>query len=247
MTSKKPFFKAFVIVLFLFTISLVIAKLPSIIKEYNFSEEISNKNKNNMIPIEANEENNFKFRAIDSTDHVDGDLSAPVQIVIYENFDCKFCADLADTMKIVKENFGNNIVIAYRHGVLTKKPLSYRAALAAECAGEQGYFWEMYNKLFYDFRIGSLNLDQFEKNAKDLGLLIDEFKQCIESEKYKEKIKNQIAEAYEISAYGSPTIFINQEIFPGAYPFKDFIDENGKKQEGIESIINRYLSNINEN
>lgn len=249
MTTTKSFLKAIIIVLLIVALSLLIVKIPNIFKEYNANnnEENSNINLNQeSARAEQNNEEN-KLRIIDSTDHVVGDINAPVQIIVYEDFNCKFCADLADTLKLVKEEFDDKVVIAYRHGVLTQKPFSYRAALAAECAAEQGKFWEMYDKLFYDFRTGALNLEQFKEDASDLGLSESKFAGCLEEEKYKNKIENQIEESQEASAYGSPTIFINQEILPGAYPFNDFENEEGESQEGLKSIINRHLESVNEN
>ncbi len=250
MTTTSSFLKAIIIVLLIVAFSFLIVKIPGIIQSYNMENDSENElnleqepaqNKQNSISSEN------KLRIIDNSDHINGDMEAPVQIIIYENFDCKFCADLADTLKLAREEFGDKIVIAYRHGTLTQKPLAYRAALAAECAAEQGKFWEMYDKLFYNFRTGALSSEQFKKDASDLGLIEDSFNDCLDQEKYKNKIEDQIEEAQEASAYGSPTIFINKEVLPGAYPFKDFADEDGEMQEGIKSIIIRHLNSANEN
>ena len=105
----------------------------------------------------------------------------------------------------------------------------------------------MYHKLFFDFRVGAMNAEQFKKDVLDLGMSESKFNQCQEEEKYKEKIKDHMAESLVASAYGSPTIFINQKIFPGAYPFEDFANKDGDIQKGVKSIINGCLNPIDEN
>lgn len=76
-----------------------------------------------------------QVRPIDSTDHVFGDLSAPVQMIVYSDFQCPFCSQFAETTKKVEQEFKDKVVIAFRHYPLAGYPQAEKAAEASECAG----------------------------------------------------------------------------------------------------------------
>ncbi len=181
-------------------------------------------------------------RAIGADDHLWGPADAPVKMIIYDDFECPFCAKFYQTTEQAKKEFGDKVVVALRHYPLTSIHVySMQAAIASECAAEQGKFWEMYNKLFADNLAGNLNETQFKADAKMLGLDTVKFDQCLFQEKYKDKITGEMLEAKSFNVNGTPTSFINGEIVPGAYPFEDFTGPDGVKTEGIKSIINRHL------
>lgn len=183
------------------------------------------------------------LRPIDETDQVWGDANAAVKIIIYDDFECPFCADFFKTTDQIKEEFGDKVAIAFRHFPLSSHPNALPAALASECAAEQGKFWEMYDKLFTDNISHQMNIDQYKRDAAQIGLDQAQFNQCLETEKYKEKVLAQMLEGKNIGVTGTPTIFVENEIYPGAYPMDDFTDKQGNKQEGMRSIINRKLVN----
>ena len=181
-------------------------------------------------------------RPIDTTDHVWGDLSAPVQLIIYDDFQCPFCAEFYDTTEEIKEFFGKKVVIAFRHFPLSFHPLAVPAALASECAAEQEKFWEMYEKLFTDNKENRMSLEQFKEDAEAVGLDTAKFNECLDKEKYKNKIQTHILEGGNFNVTGTPGNFVNGEPVPGAYPFTDFTDSSGQQREGMKSIIERHLT-----
>jgi len=180
-------------------------------------------------------------RAIDDTDHIWGDINAPVQLIIYDDFECPFCAKFYDTTEQIKQEFGDKVVVAFRHFPLTIHPQAMTAALAAECAAEQGKFWQMYHKLFADNKAGQMNKEQFKQDAVNIGLDAVKFNQCLDIKKYKDKVLAQMLEGKNAGVSGTPGNFVNGEPLPGAYPFEDFIRRDGKKAEGMKSIILRHL------
>ncbi len=181
------------------------------------------------------------LKPIDAADHVRGSLDAPVKMIVYSDFECPFCSKFADTMKQVEENFKDKVVIAFRHYPLAGHPEGLPAAEASECAAEQGKFWEMHDKLFADNKAGRLSADQYKKDAGDLGLDAAKFSQCLDSGKYKNKVETDIAEGERAGVTGTPTSFVNGNIYPGAYPFEDFTASNGDKEDGMQTIINKLL------
>jgi protein-disulfide isomerase len=181
-------------------------------------------------------------RPIDESDHIWGDLNAPVKLIIYDDFQCPFCARFYDTVEEIKKEFGDKVVIAFRHFPLRFHLHAYPAALASECAAEQGKFWEMYAKLFADNKAGRLDKNQFKQDAVDLGLDQAKFNQCLDTEKYKDKIQAQMVEGRNFGVNGTPGNFINGEPVPGAIPFEDFTDSSGRQREGVRKIIQRHLN-----
>lgn len=180
-------------------------------------------------------------RSISDSDHILGDKSAPVQVVVYSDFQCQFCAKFADTIKQVEEEFKDKVVIAFRHFPLSFNALANRAAIASECAGEQGKFWEMYEKLFADNRANNFSVDQFRIDAKNIGLNMKKFDECFKAEKYIGKIQGQMADAKTLGIYGAPASFINGDVAPGAYPLDDFTDANGDMIKGMRSRILKFI------
>jgi protein-disulfide isomerase len=83
--------------------------------------------------------------------HVQGASSAPVTIVEYSDFQCPYCARYStETYPEIKAQYIDTGKVRYmfRHFPLSFHSEAELAAQAAECAGEQGKFWEMHDTLF---------------------------------------------------------------------------------------------------
>ncbi len=210
--------------------------------------EIQAENEAKML-IEANREAMQKaklqvyqpVKEIDQEDHILGDIDAPVQLIIYSDFDCPFFVRLNETIEQVKQEFGNKIVIAFRHFPLRIHSYAMPASLAAECAAEQDKFWQMYDKLFASKKANKLYTGQFKQDAVDIGLDAAKFNQCLETKKYQDKISEQMSAGKEAGAIGTPTIFVNGEQIAGAAPFEDYVALDGVDEEGMKSVIERHL------
>lgn len=187
------------------------------------------------------ENNGQTLKPIDQTDHVWGDPKAPVAMIVYSDFECPFCAEFAATMKKIENEFSGKIAIAFRHYPLAGHPDAKKAAEASECAAEQGRFWEMHDKLFADNLAGRMSVEQFKQDAADLGLDQNKFNQCLDSGQYAEKVSQEKAEGDKAGVTGTPTIFINGNIYPGAYPFEDFTNSAGQPEKGMKSIVSELL------
>jgi len=228
------------------TIFILLVILTSVMFLSLRNNKIKNINLNYHNNYRKNSKKNEEIKSImvkpiNKDDNYQGNLDAPVQLIIYCDFECPFCLRFLDTINKVKEEFKDKVVIAYRHYILDTHENSFSAALASECAAEQGKFWDMHDKLFQDNNENNFNIDEFKKDAQDLGLEKLKFENCLENEKYKDKIKSQMEEAKNIGVIGTPHIFINGENVIGAYPFEDFIFSNGDKEQGVKNIILKYI------
>lgn len=176
-------------------------------------------------------------RALAESDYLLGDLSAPVQIIIYDDFDNLFSVEYYQTIKQVKEIFADKVVVSYRPFPMRSHANALNAALAAECAGEQGLFWEMAEKLYSASSTGLLDQENINLSAAALALDQVQFQECLTTQKYLEKIENSIAEAQAINILGVPTTYINNIPYPGAMPLEDFTDSADIARKGLKSII----------
>jgi protein-disulfide isomerase len=116
-------------------------------------------------------------------------------------------------------------------------PLATKAAEAGHCAGEQGKYWEMHDRLFKNQR--NLEAKELLGHAVVLGLDQSKFQQCLDSGKYTTLVKNDIAEGQKFGVRGTPTFFFGltahskgskmkaEKLLSGAQPmasFKEVID-----------------------
>jgi protein-disulfide isomerase len=110
------------------------------------------------------------------------------------------------------------------------------AANAAECAHEQGKFWEMHDKIFENNQ--KLEDADLEGYARAIGLNLTKFKSCYAASKYKSRIQTDQRTAMMLGARGTPAFFINGRFLSGAQPMANFsklIDEelNKAKSSGV--------------
>lgn len=146
--------------------------------------------------------------------------NAPVTIVEYSDFECPFCGRAAPTVNGVLQKYGNKIKLVYKHFPLSFHPNAKPAALASECAAEQGKFGEYHDKLFENqTALSAANLKQY---AVDLGLNVEQFNQCLDTAEYSSKVDAQFAEGSQFGVSGTPTFFINGQKLVGAQPTESF-------------------------
>ncbi|MGH7771449.1 MAG: DsbA family protein, partial [Candidatus Binatia bacterium] len=127
--------------------------------------------------------------------HALGSANAPVTIVEFSDFQCSFCKKFwNDTLPRLKETYikKGKVRFIYRHFAILGK-LSEQAAQAAECAGEQGKFWEYHDRLFANQ--GAFTDGKLKRYAGELKLNAAAFSKCLDSGKYKEKVQGETAVA----------------------------------------------------
>ncbi len=153
-------------------------------------------------------------------DPIRGPKDAPVQIVMFSDYQCPFCTKVEDTMKQVREKYGDKVVIVFRDFPLSFHNRAQKAAEAAGCAGEQGKFWEMHDKLFANQRaLEPANLDQY---ATEIGLDMTKFKACLDSGQRAPEIAADMMAGQAVGVTGTPAAFVNGRFVNGAQPFEAF-------------------------
>ncbi|HUT21804.1 MAG TPA: thioredoxin domain-containing protein [Candidatus Bipolaricaulota bacterium] len=174
-------------------------------------------------------------------DYVKGDPNAKVVLIEYSDFECPYCLMHSQTMEQIEDFYGNQIAISFRNFPLSFHPEAQKAAEAAECAGVQGKFWEMHDKLFDMNEAGTLGLDNFKAAAKELGLNTTKFNQCLDGGEMAARIAEQASLAQQAGVSGTPATFVNGDLVSGARPLEDFTDQDGNLAPGFQTIIETYL------
>lgn len=156
-----------------------------------------------------------------------GSADAKVTIIEFSDFQCPFCGRFFhDTEPKIIENYvkTGKVRFVYRDLAFLGEE-SVRAAEAAQCANEQGKFWEYHNTLFSSQsgeNEGAFKDENLKKFARDLKLDAAKFDGCLDSQKYRSEVQKDTDDARIAGATGTPTIFINGRATVGARPYADF-------------------------
>lgn len=167
-------------------------------------------------------------------EHIKGSATAKVTIVEYSDFQCPYCALYAvQTFPQIDAKYvkTGQVKYVFRPLALSGHRQAQKAAEAAECAMDQGKYWEMHDMLFarqqqWAEKGGAVEI--FKGYAKSLGLDESAFATCLDGSKYAAVMPENYAEAQRAGISGTPTFFVNGRMLPGAYPFEEFakvIDE----------------------
>ncbi len=118
----------------------------------------------------------------------------------------------------------------YREFPLSMHKYSRLAALAGQCAGEQGRFWEMHDAIFTRHQwaqTGKDPSDPFRGFAKDIGVDVDKYDACMRSQRYAGRIDASYQEGEARGVQGTPTFFVDGRRFQGnptSDAFKALVD-----------------------
>jgi len=182
-----------------------------------------------------------------------GSPDAPVTIIEFSDFQCPFCGAVSghnqEVIQYLRSRDSNwepivpklkpyieagQVKFVYRNFAFLG-PESQWAAEAAECAHEQGRFWEYHDKLFANQRgenQGAFSKENLKRFAAELGLDAKVFNMCLDSGKYAEEVQDDHEEGQRLGVRGTPAFFINGRLVSGAQPFsvvKGIIEEELQK------------------
>ena len=169
-------------------------------------------------------------------DPVIGSPDAPITIIEFSDFQCPFCANFnANTLPLISEHYIETglVKLVYRDFPIQEiHPNAVAAAVAAECAHEQGQFKPMHDMLFASQdQWGGLDAVQaggaFSQYASQLGLDSASFDECLVTDAYMDEVMADLQDGLSYGTAGTPTFFIgNADIgysgVDGAQPFDVF-------------------------
>ena len=153
-----------------------------------------------------------------------GSASAPVTIVEFSDFRCSFCKKFwADTLPKLKKSYfeKGTAYFVFRHFAILGKQ-SEQAALASECAAEQGKFWQYHDKLFANQAALGFTESKLKRYAGELRLQQAKFNACLTTGKYNAKVEQETVTAAYLGGRGTPMFLVNEWLLVGAQPFETF-------------------------
>ncbi len=171
-----------------------------------------------------------------------GSPRAPVTLIEYSDFTCGFCVRFfRETWPRIRAHYvdSGKVRFVYRDYPRASEGPGLEAALAARCAGDQGRYWQMHDRLFGSD--GRRDTPEFEQHATALGLDHDVFAACLRDAPYIREIFLDRKEGYDLGFRGTPGFALVKTdgsreespiLLPGALPYEEFQDQ-------IERLLKR--------
>lgn len=174
-----------------------------------------------QIAADATPDPNMRYVVDTEGDPSLGPDDALITMVEFGDFQCGYCKRFNDeTIGPLMERFGDDVRLVFRdYPVLG--PGSQQSALAAECADDQGKFWEFHDRLYA--APDQLNLETYINYATDLEMDVSAFTDCYENEVLRDEIIEDFVSGQRLGVTGTPTFFINGKMLVGAQPLETFI------------------------
>lgn len=186
----------------------------------------------------------ISFREISSDDHILGNPNAPIKIIEYSDLDCPFCRTFHATMKQIMSVYGadGRVAWVYRHfPIVELHPNAPKLAEASECVAELGgndAFWKFIDGVFTSpSPNGQFDMQRLDAVATLAGVPAQQFRTCVDSEKYKEKVAADFADATAAGSTGTPH---NVVVHPGGQPIPI---PGSQPYATVKSIIDTLIAN----
>lgn len=149
-----------------------------------------------------------------------GDATAPVTIVEFSDYECNFCGGVEPTVKRVLDQYPAKVRVVFQSFPLSIHPHAQKASEAALCAGEQGRYFEMHEKLFANQQ--ALGVENLKAHARALGLDPLAFDRCLDSGRMAPIVEENRKLGESVGVNSTPSFFVNGRLLAGAQPFERF-------------------------
>jgi len=231
--------KSLIIILLVILLAIL---LFVFIKKFNSSTDVKHASLNSGAVTEQTYLAKAKI-SLEKSDKVIGDRNAALKIFVYEDNANIYSAELADNLRRLYDENKNRLAIIVRPFFSQRNVLAREAALLVECAADEGKWLEMRDFLFKMAKTESLELNSFLEYGREVGLSVEALQMCLTSQEKYAKIDWLVSEADIYGVTGAPTIFIDEEMIPGARPYDDYADSDGELVDGLKTVIEKRLTN----
>lgn len=174
-------------------------------------------------------------------DPVLGEAGATVTIIEFGDYQCPVCRlfwhDVEPRLKKEYIDTGKVRLVFRDFPIDQIHPEAAIASMAAQCAADQGKYWQYHDKIFREQDNRGDDVIRFKaadlkKWAADIKLDATAFNTCLDSSRHKSEVEKDFADGAAIGIQGTPTFIINGRVVGGAQPypvFKRIIDEELKR------------------
>lgn len=149
-----------------------------------------------------------------------GEPDAPVVVREFADYQCPACARFANVADQLKAEFvetGQVRFVFFDFPLRDIHPNAMLAAQAARCAGDQGAYWAMHDRLFAQQGEWSDNANAkgvFVRYAEDLGLNPQRLQRCLNTELHRETVEESLALAQRLQIRSTPTVLVDNILVP---------------------------------
>jgi protein-disulfide isomerase len=164
--------------------------------------------------------------SISVTKPILGSPGARVAVVEYSDFACPFCGSFSQSvLPVLRQKYIDTglVSLSFRHfPIVQLHPLALSAAVAAECARNEGHFWEMHDVLFaHQHDLGQSAVSEY---ARSIGIPADTFQACVSDQRVEDAVQRQVKEADSLAIYSTPTFFLGRVLADGRVSITTRID-----------------------
>jgi len=157
-----------------------------------------------------------------------GDVNSQIVIAEFSDYQCPYCMQANPTIKQLEEKYAGKVQVVHMNFVVHSG--ARLAALASECAGEQGKYWAMHDAIFEQQKYDKTGLEQ---TANSIGLDAASFSTCLSSGKHENTIDAHQTAGESVGIDGTPTFLIGKikngvlsgKTVVGALPLSSFESE----------------------
>lgn len=160
------------------------------------------------------------YPTLEPDDPVIGNPDAELTIIEFGCYACPYTKKAEPIVREVLEHYKGRVNLQFKTYYIPTHNWSYQSALAANCAQEQGAYEVYYTMLFTSQKW--LNTTTFMDIARNIGLNLTQFSDCLATEKYKAEVNADALAGWNAGVPGTPTFFINHEKIVGPKPLKTF-------------------------
>jgi protein-disulfide isomerase len=157
----------------------------------------------------------------------------------FTDFQCSQCKQLVEQVmpQIVEEYVDTGVArLQHRHSAAIGEE-SYRAAMASECAAEQGRFWEYHAGLFAmqgQPNSGAFSEEALRGLARSVGLDDGLFASCMDSGLTRAIVDTDVQAAAELGVSSVPALVINGAVVSGLQDYTAYQTGIGQAWIDIE-------------
>ncbi|MEO6316247.1 MAG: DsbA family protein [Chitinophagaceae bacterium] len=161
--------------------------------------------------------------AVSDKDNIQGNTSAPVELVEYGDYECPHCGRAYPIVKAIQEKMGDKLKFVFRNFPLAEiHPHAVNAAIATEAAALQNKFWEMHDYIFeHQRRLDDASLIAY---ATHLQLDVQQFENDFSKTELAQKVDDDFESGMRSGVNGTPSFFINGEKYNGNWEGEEFLD-----------------------
>ena len=154
--------------------------------------------------------------ALSGEDHTDGPDGAELELVMYGDFQCPYCAAAYPIVTRVRQRLQDRLLFAFRHFPLRDvHPDAQRAAEASEAAAAQGAFWPMHDRI-YESR-GALGAGDLVAHAVELGLDAERVRGELTDGTHASRVQRDLDSGLSSGVMATPTFFVNGRLHEAAF------------------------------